>query len=151
MKSLISKLFLVVTLFCASGAAFAVTTLNTSSTQEQVNAAIQAAGTAGYEALAVELANAKVPTQFILNSVAKFYGVQGLQSVVNSFAAVLGMPVAPLNSAATAAIIAIGQDPATSGFTPATASGGEGGEGGGAAAGVGFTPVPGGTGAVSPA
>ena len=150
MKNLISKLFLVVTLFCASGVAFAATTLSTNSTQEQVNAAIQAAGTTGYEALAVELANAKVPTQFILNSVAKFYGVQGLQVVVNSFV-VLGMPVAQINTAATAAIIAIGLDPATSGFTPATASGGEGGEGGGAAAGVGFTPVPSGTGAVSPA
>jgi hypothetical protein len=142
MKNLISKIFLVVTLVCASGFAFAATTLNANSTQAEVDAAVQAAGSAGFEALSVELANAQVPTQFILNSVARYYGVSGLQVVVNAFV-VLGMPVAALNAAANAAIIANGLDPAA--FTPATSAGG-----GAAPAGVGFTPVPSGTGAVSP-
>ena len=142
MKNLISKMFLVVTLVCASGFAFAATTLNANSTQAEVDAAVQAAGSAGFEALSVELANAQVPVQLILNSVAKYYGVSGLQVVVNSFV-VLGMQVAALNAAANTAIIANGLDPAA--FTPATGAGG-----GAAPAGVGFTPVPSGTGAVSP-
>ena len=49
-----------------------------------------------------------------------------------------------LNTAATSAIIAAGMDPATSGFTPATAAGGAGAGrlGGGTGGGVAFTPSP---------
>jgi len=143
MKNMLSKLFLVSMLFCASGFAFAVTTLNANSTQDEVNAAIDAAGPGGYEALALELAEAHVPTQFILNAVTTTYGVSGLQVVVNSFAAI-GMDVAQLNAAATSAIVASGGDPATSGFTPATGAGGGGGRGtgGGTGGGTSFTPTP---------
>ena len=80
MKNVISKLFLVVTLFCASGMAFGATTLNANSTEAEVAAAIQAAGEGGYAALAEELAAAQVPTQFILNAVARTYGVAALQT-----------------------------------------------------------------------
>lgn len=149
MKNVISKLFLVVTLFCASGMAFGATTLNANSTEAEVTAAIQAAGESGYAALAEEMAVAQVPTQFVLNAVARTYGVAALQVVVNTYAG-LGMNVAQLNTAATGAIISAGMDPATSGFTPATAAGGTGagagagagGLGGGTGGGVAFTPSP---------
>jgi hypothetical protein len=144
MKNLILKIFLVLTLFCASGFAFAVTTLNINSTQDEVNAAVQAAGTGGYEALAIELATAKVPTQFILNAVAKYYGLTGVQNVANSFVLVLGMNADSVNAAALVAITSNGLDPAA--YVPAA------GAGGGTTTGptVSFTPIPGGSGAISP-